>query len=186
MKSSRNVIFVGGIHGVGKSTICKKLCSDLGLEYLSASKLISDYKNILSRKIIDVGKLVKDIAQNQDILVRAVKENIELDKKYIIDGHFTLLDSAGDVQAIPLSVFSGLSLAGIVVLIDDPAAIQKRLSLRDGKQFDLELLESMQNQELSHADAVSLMLKIRAVAVSIDNYGEITQIAYETLGVSGN
>jgi len=34
-----NIVFVGGIHGVGKSTICQHICRELNMEYLSASEL---------------------------------------------------------------------------------------------------------------------------------------------------
>jgi len=32
-----NITFIGGIHGVGKSTICRQICDEIKLEYLSAS-----------------------------------------------------------------------------------------------------------------------------------------------------
>ena len=34
------IAFIGGIHGVGKSTVCKHICRDLKIEYLSASELL--------------------------------------------------------------------------------------------------------------------------------------------------
>lgn len=39
MKTS-NIIFIAGIHGVGKSTLCKKLSSRYNIEHYSASELI--------------------------------------------------------------------------------------------------------------------------------------------------
>ena len=183
MISKRNVIFVGGIHGVGKSTICKKLCNDLVIEYLSASKLISDYNNKLSRNNLDVGKLVNDIGQNQDILARAVKEYAGQNEIYLLDGHFTLLDSSGNIQSIPLSTFGTLTLAAIVVLTDDPAAIQKKLSSRDGEQFDLKLLEAMQIQELTNAEQVGIKLKIKVFKAVVNNYDHVKQIAIDSFGI---
>jgi broad-specificity NMP kinase len=50
------IAFIGGIHGVGKSTICRQICSELNLEYLSASELIKwadlneDAKNTKSKR----------------------------------------------------------------------------------------------------------------------------------------
>ncbi len=183
MISRRKIIFVGGIHGVGKSTVCKKLCDDIGGIYLSASKLIGAYRNKLLLKNIDNGKLVADIDKNQDFLVKAVAENIEQDRKYLLDGHFTLLDSSGTIQTIPLSTFAGLMLTAAIVLTDDPVLIQKRLLLRDGAQYDLKLLESMQIQELSHAEHVSLNLKIKFYEISTGNYDHMRQIAMDLFGV---
>jgi adenylate kinase len=36
----KNIFFIGGIHGVGKSTICQQVCREMNIEYLSASELL--------------------------------------------------------------------------------------------------------------------------------------------------
>jgi len=36
----KNIIFIGGIHGVGKGTLCEKVCNDLNLLHLSASEVL--------------------------------------------------------------------------------------------------------------------------------------------------
>ena len=182
MISRRNVIFIGGIHGVGKSTLCKKLCNDLGLEYLSASKLIGDYKNELARKNLDDGKSVANINDNQDILVEAVKGIVSLNEKFLMDGHFTLLDSKKAVQPIPLSTFASIMPGALIVLIDDPAAIQGRLLSRDHTDYDLKLLEAMQTQEVKHAEYVGIKLNIKTFHARIDNYDYVKQIATDSLG----
>lgn len=35
-----NIVFIGGIYGVVKSTICQHICRELNMEYLSASELL--------------------------------------------------------------------------------------------------------------------------------------------------
>jgi adenylate kinase len=35
-----NIIFIGGIHGVGKETLCRKICKQLGLQHLSSSEVL--------------------------------------------------------------------------------------------------------------------------------------------------
>lgn len=40
----RQIIFVGGIHGVGKTTLCKKIESRYNMEHFSASNLIAKEK----------------------------------------------------------------------------------------------------------------------------------------------
>jgi len=37
---TEKIAFIGGIHGVGKSTICRQICDEIKLEYLSASELL--------------------------------------------------------------------------------------------------------------------------------------------------
>lgn len=74
----RNIIFVGGIHGVGKSTVCKQVGEKLGIEYLSASDVLkwrdikADYKD----------KNVEDIGYTQDKLIVGLNQIIKIDKKY--------------------------------------------------------------------------------------------------------
>ena len=36
----KNIIFIGGIHGVGKGTLCEKVCNDLNIRHLSASEVL--------------------------------------------------------------------------------------------------------------------------------------------------
>ena len=56
MECKWNIIFVGGIHGVGKTTFCKNIVKKSELEHFSSSELISmlDYKRMkkdLCRKL---------------------------------------------------------------------------------------------------------------------------------------
>jgi adenylate kinase len=72
-----NIVFVGGIHGVGKRTIWQYICHELNMKYLSASELLrwedinEDAKN----------KKVKDIPLTQNRLVLGLSNRI---KKRII------------------------------------------------------------------------------------------------------
>ena len=40
----RQIIFVSGVHGVGKTTLCKKIASRYKIEHFSASNLIAKEK----------------------------------------------------------------------------------------------------------------------------------------------
>lgn len=42
-----NIIFIGGVHGVGKGTICQKIKEKLDFTHLSASEVLKwdDFKN---------------------------------------------------------------------------------------------------------------------------------------------
>jgi len=37
---NKEIIFIGGIHGVGKGTLCKRIASDLNIIHLSASEVL--------------------------------------------------------------------------------------------------------------------------------------------------
>ena len=69
-----SVFFVCGIHGAGKTTLCKKLSINLGIPFFSSSDLIRDFsKDAISDLRWD--KRVKNVANNQQILVSAVQKN---------------------------------------------------------------------------------------------------------------
>jgi RHS repeat-associated protein len=90
------MLFISGIHGVGKSYFCEKVKSCLGINAYSASTLISELKSELFKK----DKLIADIENNQGYLLAAVKKLDEMEQIYLLDGHLCLLNAQGDVQRI--------------------------------------------------------------------------------------
>lgn len=64
------MIFVSGIHGVGKTYFCNLVREKISIHSYSASQLIVAKQD----KIFSVDKLVADINDNQKLLVEAVKE----------------------------------------------------------------------------------------------------------------
>ncbi|MGX7835966.1 AAA family ATPase, partial [Campylobacter fetus subsp. venerealis] len=69
----KNITFLGGIHGVGKGTLCSKIKKQLDIEHLTASELLNwkevneDPKN----------KLVADIPDMQDRLIHSLRLKVE-------------------------------------------------------------------------------------------------------------
>ena len=81
------VIFVSGIHGVGKDYFTRKIEEELGIKSYSASELISEYGNVN----FNSDKKTKNIGSNQDYLLQAIRSE-KLPKEYILNGHFCLLN----------------------------------------------------------------------------------------------
>lgn len=150
----QNIIFIGGIHGVGKGTLCSKVREVFEIEYLSASELIkwaelnSDPKN----------KLVTDIPSMQDRLIQELHHRVEPNRKYILDGHFCLFDRYGNVDQVPFSTFFQIDPILITVVIAEPEAIVQRLNDRDSKFYDLQMIRHMQDEEISYGKSVSRRL----------------------------
>ena len=180
MKGSRDIVFVGGIHGVGKSTICRRLCADLSLEYLSASVLIAGHKAETTTNNRDNGKLVANIDENQDVLLKALSGMTKSGLKCLMDGHFTLFDSKKQIQRIPSATFAAIMPIVLIVLVDDPASILDRLSRRDGNRYDLQSLTYMQEQELSYAKQIGMQLSLDVYEVAASKVDYLEQIVKDT------
>ncbi len=162
-----NITFVSGIHGVGKTTYCKKLAGNLGLPHFSASDII---RSQLSTAIISNSKNVKNAGENQDILLQGIEALNLKSKKIILDGHFVLMQN-GEVQRLPLSTYQNLGIKEIILLKDAPEKIYKRQLSRDKKsEFTIAFMDEMQKEEISYAKEVAKLLdiKLKIILVEID------------------
>lgn len=156
------MIFVGGIHGVGKSYFCERITSKTGLQAYLASKLIAELKNEQFKS----DKLIADIGGNQNYLLNAVSRIP--DKEYILDGHFCLLNSSGEVERIPLDTYKQLPIKTIIVIYDDVSKIVARLNARDGIKHNEATFENFQNEELSYAKEIAELLCVAFTTINCE------------------
>ena len=158
-KKSVKIIFVGGIHGVGKSTICAQACFKNGFIHLIASDLIQkfDSESLLQKKS---DKKVANVQENQDKLLAGLQISIQEGCRYLLDGHFCLFGSGREILNIPIAIFKQINPHELVVLTDSPSAIQKRLKARDSKNYYQHILQQMQDREIKHAENVGKALNI--------------------------
>lgn len=104
------MIFISGVHGVGKSYFCDIVKESLGINTYTASSLIADEK----KQYFSSDKLSVDIEDNQYHLLNAVKRLESAGNKYILDGHFCLLNSKKEIVRIGIDTFLNLQLQAIV------------------------------------------------------------------------
>ena len=90
------MIFISGIHGVGKTYLCSKLKEEFGFKAFSSSQLISQQKG----KDLSNNKLTGDIEDNQYYLCKAVDELKESINMFLLDGHFCLLNETGVITRV--------------------------------------------------------------------------------------
>ena len=166
-----NIAFIGGIHGVGKSTICKELCNQLGIEYLSASEVIK-WSELNEDS---TNKKVTDIPLMQNRLVDGLKQKIEPNKNYLLDGHYCLLNKDGEISKIPFETFKAINPVSFHLIVNDIAEIKYRIESRDKNKYDFQLLSDMQNIETSYAQELSIKLGIK---LSIGTEGDFNPILY--------
>lgn len=152
----RRIIFIAGVHGVGKTTLCNDLTYRFGIEHFSASSLISKEKE--EEHLCN--KQVSNIADNQDYLVLAINKHFNSVSWYFLDGHFCLLNKHNEITQVPYSTYEGIAPSAILILVDNPESIRERLSSRDHIKYDLDLLRSFQEQEIIYATYVGSKLRI--------------------------
>ena len=172
----RNIAFIGGIHGVGKSTVCQQICDKLDFIHLSASELIKwsdineDAKN----------KNVKNIQDTQDRLIVGLRNTIQTEKRYLLDGHYCLLNANGEIEDIPVSTFQMINPFSLNIILGDVSEIKKRLEARDNKHYDYDLLKQMQDKELQHAKYLSEKLEVMLNIGLQKNFTELLNSLYNT------
>lgn len=140
---SKTTIFITGIHGVGKSTICKKASESLGIQSFSAGEIIQKKRNLKST----TDKNILDISENQTLLLAGIKDIKEHCNKFILDGHIALLTKDNVISTVEFKIIKQINPTVIVLIKDNPSNIQRRLYQRDRQDYSLDLLDQMQNIE---------------------------------------
>jgi adenylate kinase len=176
-KTDNRIAFIGGIHGVGKSTICRHVCSELNLEYLSASELLK-WKDINEDA---KNKKVKDIPDTQNRLILGLTNTLQKDKNYLLDGHYCLLNSDNEVVNVPLDTFKKINPFSLNIILGDISEIKKRLEMRDNMPYDYNLLERLQSEELTYAKQMSKTLGITLNIGTQKDYSELLLLLSENL-----
>ena len=155
-----SVIFVCGVHGIGKTTFCQRLAKSLNIPHFSASTLIRDKASYaVSEKSGD--KQVKEIDANQVILLAAVREKIAEMGRIILDGHVTLIDKAGSYQKLPIALFRDLGVSTIILLEIPAPESARRLTERDGMAPSLDFIAEHQKVEKEHAQELADKINVR-------------------------
>jgi adenylate kinase len=135
---------------VGKSTMCARLAEGVGAVHLSSGDLIRQSTTDALRTSSE--KPVGDIGRNQDVLIAALAAHDA--GEVILDGHFVLLQTNGDIAEVPADIFKELAPVGVLLVVDTPQAIASRLWARDGTRYEETFLAEMQRREKAAADFV--------------------------------
>jgi len=151
------IIFIGGIHGVGKTTLCNQILKKIDINYYSASSLI---KRLNKDSINDKNKNVANINKNQDRLITAIDGYVDRAKECLIDGHFCLFDLDQKITKVSEKVFKKINPSSIVVVYDNVKNIRHKNNDRDTIDYDEKLLDNFQSQELVYSKYIAEKLKI--------------------------
>lgn len=145
------IIFVAGMYGVGKSTLCEKLSQRMNIPFYSAGDLISR----VNGEQYGANKVVADKNRNQNILVEAVDKLLIHQPQIILAGHFCIFSAKNAIEHLPESVFHNLHIEKILLLQADVTTVQANLQHRDKKEYATSNLTALQEteQEIAHSIA---------------------------------
>lgn len=150
-----HMVFVGGIHGVGKSTICKNVFQPAGFQYVTASSLIAEHSGKTDRN-----KRVEHVSSNQAVLLRALVKAKSKHDRLLLDGHFSLINDCDEIKPIDVEVFRSMNINQLILIKGRPDEIAARLKARDGKDWQISFLSRFQNEEEAHARYVAKAIGI--------------------------
>ena len=108
----KKLCFIAGIYGVGKTTLCEKIKNKVGIEFFSASDIISQVNGEKYGK----NKLVKNEKRNQEILISKIKKLKDVEK-ILLNGHFCIFDNNNYVIQLPIDTYSALDLSLIHIFL---------------------------------------------------------------------
>lgn len=154
--NSGETIFIAGVHGVGKTTMCKSYTAKKTMMHEAASNLIKKAK---AEALAENSKNVKDVTGNQELLIKEVSKILSAGSDLLLDGHFAVLKDNIPI-ALDETVFSNLNISAIIVIHDDPNLIEKRLIARDSSSLNAEAISVFQQLELSRAEVVANKLQV--------------------------
>lgn len=160
-----SITFIGGIHGVGKSTFAKKLSKKMGIPHFSCSKLIEESR----KERFSRSKAVANVSANQNELTAALDTIRNSHPSFLLDGHFCLLDSDSKITQIPTQTFIDINPQRILVLNTPADFIKVR---RPEMRLSIEEINSFQKAEIEYARSIAEMLQID---FALFTYNEATQ-----------
>lgn len=150
---SQNIIFLGGIHGVGKTTYSDFIKQHIpSIDLLSCSQVLQ-WKDPKEKEVANVD-------ENQNRLVTNLSKILSPNKHYLLDGHFCLRNTNGEIEPIGIETFRAIDPAMIVLLEEDASVIQERLQERDGKDYAIEDLKEFAKMEKEQASLVAKELNV--------------------------
>jgi len=161
------IIFVAGIHGVGKTSFCSKITCQISAEHVSASTLIKNAGAVSD----DGKKRVDDVDKNQDVLIHALGNYQTSREILLLDGHFCVLDKRSNIVTLPQQTFVQIAPSAVIVLQGNTQTVQERMNQRDSYSFDVEFITKFQELERAHAEQICNDLGIPLLIIDADqNY----------------
>ena len=166
------IIFLGGIHGVGKSFLGSYAAEKNHFLHKSASQLIKAERGDQSW---NEKKHTNEIEVNQKALISALNKLKKNRESLLLDGHFCLKGSDGAIETIEIDVFKQLNLDALLLLEADIHILKERLKIRDATSYTESFLNEFLLKERHQAILVSEKLNIPLKIMHSPNKNEFNE-----------
>jgi adenylate kinase len=147
-------LFIAGVYGVGKSTLCSQLSKELRIPSFSAGDLIST----INGEQYGANKAVSDKISNQNILAVEVYKRLQVHPKILLAGHFCIFNRQNQVDCLPRNIYSELHITQILLLESSTERILENLSARDHRIYTHEQISELKNTERIMAQKISTQI----------------------------
>ncbi len=158
------ILFIAGVYGVGKSTLCNKLSNELKIPLFSASKLISEKNG----ETYGSHKAVRNKEYNQQLLIDALNEKTNNLETIILDGHFCIFNKNNQVEYLPTFVYHKLPITKIILLEANVNFIIENLQRRDNKKYAINNICELIQAEKQQAEKVAMELNVPLYVYQVD------------------
>ena len=149
------MIFVTGVHGVGKTVYSELLSKSLGIQKYSSGEIL-----ITAGIQKKADKSVKNVMDNQKILIKEIREKRRHTSDFILDGHLTLINGLGEFERIECRIFQELGITEIIYLLKNTSVVRKQLHDRDGIYWNEKFIKEFVKYDLQYAAIVAERLNI--------------------------
>lgn len=146
------IIFVGGIHGAGKTYLGAPAALQLGIRHATASQLIREERGL---QTWGADKRVAGIDENQAALVSATTRLRAEGQRLLLDGHFVLRETNGSFSEVDIQVFRDLQIGAVLLLETELNIVLNRLRERGDHSWSESELRLLADYEEAHARRVS-------------------------------
>lgn len=173
------VIYIAGVYGVGKSTLCEKISRLINLPFYSAGDLISEQVG----EIYGENKKVRNKEHNQDVLIECINKKMIKEPALILAGHFCILGNDNKPEELPTYVYEKINISSIVLLEAESCKIIKHLEKRDNKKYSRKLIDDFIVRERECAmkivETLNIPLKIYSMLFSDEDAENIIDFIKE-------
>lgn len=173
------IIFVAGVHAVGKTYLGAPAAKKMGLRYATASQLIREERGLQSW---GGDKRVVGIDENQAALISAINRLRSSGEKLMLDGHFVLRGANGEFSEINLHIFRDLQIGAVLLLQASTDVVIERLRARGDSSWTESELQIFSELEATHANRIADQLGVAFTSLCSPSQEEFENAVCTILG----